>query len=82
MPEPKAIAINVGRGGQSPTSASPRSGSGGGTVRQRKTTSGAFRTVTTRVGGTSFEAKITYKTCKYFDVQENHGVITSGFEWV
>ena len=55
---------------------------GGGTVRKRMTTSRASRTVTTRAGGTSSRAKITYKTSKYFDVRENHGIITSGFEWV
>merc|ERR1711982_246295 len=44
---------NVGGGGRSPSAGSPRAG-GGGTVRQRKATSGAgARTVTTRAGGIS-----------------------------
>ena len=68
MPEPKASATNVERGGRSPTSASPRVRSGSGTVKQRKTTSGASRTVTTRAGDTSSGAKIVFK---YSDVRKN-----------
>merc|ERR1712080_136393 len=54
MPGPAASATNVGSGGRSPSSASPRAGGGGGgTVRQRKTTAGARTTTVSRAGGTS-----------------------------